>query len=71
MAYLDYQGKDQAELQGLLAETRGALHELVFKHSIGQLKNVRAITLAKKSIAHLMTALKATQVASATPNLKA
>lgn len=57
MAYLDYQGKDVAELQGLLAETRGLLHELVFKHSIGQLKNVREITLAKKSIAHLMTAL--------------
>lgn len=66
MAYLDYKEKSAAELQGLLAELRGQLHELRFKHSIGQLKNVQEISLARQSIAHIMTVLTKQRLAAAT-----
>lgn len=59
MAYLDYKDKNATELQGLLAECRGALHQLEFQHSIGQLKNVHEISYARTNIAHIMTALSA------------
>ena len=51
--------KDAKELQGMLAECRSTLHELLFRHSIGQLKNVRELTQIRKRIAHITTALHA------------
>lgn len=59
MAYNDFAGKAANELQGLLAESRGELHALQFGNSIGQLKNVRAMTQIRKRIAHILTALSA------------
>lgn len=55
----EFGGKDAKELQGLLAECRSSLHELLFRHSIGQLKNVRELTQIRKRIAHITTALSA------------
>lgn len=43
----------------MLAEQRAALHELLFRHSIGQLKNVRELTQIRAHIARIMTALTA------------
>lgn len=58
-AYNDLTKKNAKELQALLAEMRGALHELKFKQSIGQLKNVREITTTRATIARILTALSA------------
>lgn len=57
--YQDLVKKNEKELLALLAETRGALHELRFKQSIGQLKNVREITTTRLAIARILTALSA------------
>lgn len=65
MAYLDFKDKTAAELEGLLAEARGTLHELRNKHAIGQLKNVSEIRATRVSIAHIMTALKAVNAQTA------
>lgn len=54
-----YGAKSAKELQGMLAEQRAALHELLFRHSIGQLKNVRELTQIRAHIARIMTALTA------------
>ncbi|MBI1908453.1 50S ribosomal protein L29 [Candidatus Uhrbacteria bacterium] len=59
MAYTDYKEKSAVELQGLLAEERGRLHDLRNKHAIGQLKNTREIAATRTRIAHIMTALSA------------
>lgn len=58
-AYKDLTKKNTKELQALLAEMRGALHELKFKQSIGQLKNVREVTTTRATIARILTALSA------------
>lgn len=57
--YKDLAKKSTKELQTLHAEMRGALHELKFKQSIGQLKNVREITTTRLTIARILTALTA------------
>lgn len=59
MAFKDFAGKSAKELQSLLAESRGELHGFQFGNSIGQLKNVRAMTEIRKRIAHILTALNA------------
>lgn len=51
--------KNAKELQAMLAELRGALHELRFKQSIGQLKNVSEIPKTRNQIARILTALSA------------
>lgn len=65
MAYLDFKDKTVAELDGLLAEERGRLHELRNKHAIGQLKNVSEIRAVRTAIAHIMTAITAVNAQTA------
>lgn len=59
MAFKDFLNKEANELQGLLSEARGELHDLKFRHSIGQLKSVDALRDVKTRIAHILTALNA------------
>lgn len=57
--YTEFAQKNVKELNGLLAEGRGHLHELAFQQTIGQLKSVREITETRKRIARILTALRA------------
>lgn len=59
MLFKEYLAKSAQELKALLAEERGSMHELLFRHSIGQLKNGRELTEIRKRIARIMTALSA------------
>lgn len=59
MMYHEYKAKDAKELQGMLAEARGALTSLRFQHSIGQLKNTKELASIRTRIAHILTALRA------------
>ena len=48
----------EAELQKLLASTRENLRVLRFKIRVGQLKTVREVREARKTIARILTLLK-------------
>lgn len=61
MDYQELKNKSATELQALLAETGGDLQALRFQASERQLKNVRAIRSARKTVARVLTALKARQ----------
>ncbi len=63
-AYNDLRKKSAKELETLLAEMRGTLHELKCKLSIGQLKNVREITTTRTTIARILTVVHAARAAS-------
>ncbi len=58
-AYTDLVKKSARELEALLSEVRGSLHDLRWKLAIGQLKNVREITHTRMHIARILTALRA------------
>lgn len=51
--------KSEAELTKSLAEEREHLRDLRFKASQNQLKTVHAVSTAKKTIARILTALRA------------
>lgn len=55
--YKELSQKNAKELNGLLAEERGHLHDLAFQQTIGQLKSVREISETRKRIARIQTAL--------------
>lgn len=59
MSFKEFTDKSAKELEGMYAELRGTMQGLNFRHSIGQLKNVREMTQIRKRIARIMTALKA------------
>lgn len=54
--------KDNNELNKILAETRENWRELRFKVANGQLKNVRAIKVARSVIAQILTILKEREI---------
>ena len=58
MEYKDLEKKSENELNKMLAEERGRLHDLRFKASVNQLKDVAAVRNSKKLIAQLNTRLK-------------
>jgi ribosomal protein L29 len=57
MDFNEIKNKSEKDLQELLAEKREEWRELKFKSSEGQLKNVRAMRVAKKTIAKILTLL--------------
>jgi ribosomal protein L29 len=57
MDFKDLNRKLDKELHEDLAEQRDALRDLRFRASENQLKNVRAIRLARKAVAQILTAL--------------
>ena len=57
MEYKDLMQKSDTELKKMLAEERATLHDLRFKASVNQLKDVVAIKNAKKMIARINTRL--------------
>lgn len=61
MEYTELKNKSQKELHDLLAEQRKAIIALRFKAHDQQLKDVRDIREARKTIARIMTALRAVQ----------
>lgn len=58
MDYIDIKNKPVKDLQELLSEKREELREFYFKASERQLKNIRDIREAKKTIARILTILK-------------
>ena len=61
MEYRDIKNKSEKELHDLLQEKRNELRELRFKTSEKQLKNVKAIRVARKTIAQILTLLNSTK----------
>lgn len=59
MKYKELKNKNVKELDELLNETRDELRQLSFKAGENQLKNVRKIRIAKKTIAQILTACTA------------
>ncbi|HYE60113.1 MAG TPA: 50S ribosomal protein L29 [Candidatus Kapabacteria bacterium] len=57
MKMKDLQSKTEHELGQLLTEERTKLHGLRFQDSERQLKNVRTIRTARKTIAQILTLL--------------
>lgn len=51
-----------AELSVLLAEQRARVRELSFQVGVGRLKHVRALRDAKRTIARILTSLRASQL---------
>lgn len=58
MKFTELQQKSMTELTELLAQKRNEIRELRAKASEGQLKDVRSLRLAKKMVAHIITAIK-------------
>jgi ribosomal protein L29 len=58
MDYKDLEKKSANELNKMIAEERGRLHDLRFKTAVNQLKNVALVSKSKKMIARLQTRLK-------------
>jgi ribosomal protein L29 len=58
MDFKDIQNKSEKDLHDLLIEKRNDVRDFRFRASEGQLKNVRGIREAKKTIAHILTELK-------------
>ncbi len=59
MLYKELVSKSEKELQNMLSEERTRLHGLRQERSINQLKDVRAIREVRKTIAQLLTQLRA------------
>jgi len=57
MEFADIKNKSEKDLHELLAEKREEARELKFKSSEGQLKNVRALRVVRKTIARIFTLL--------------
>ena len=57
MIYSELLKQSPADVRVLLAEQRSALRDLIFQVASGRLKNVRAIRLAKRTIAQIQTRL--------------
>lgn len=57
MDFADLKNKSEKELRELLAEQRQHLHALRFKVGEKQLKNVKLISVAKTTIARILTLL--------------
>lgn len=55
----EIKGKGEAELRHLLQESRKKLDDLGFKAKQGQLKDVREIREARKTVARILTELSA------------
>lgn len=62
----ELQEKQEGELQKLLKSARENLRELHFKVANDQMKNVREIRKAKKTIARILTILKQRQLKKST-----
>ena len=58
MNFKDLEKKSENELKKMLAEARGRLHDLRFKASVNQLKDVAALSNSKTLIAQINTRLK-------------
>ncbi len=54
----EFKEKNETELRKLLAEEREKLRDLRFRVSQAQLKDVREVRASRRSIAHILTALK-------------
>jgi len=54
MKFKELKNKPEKELQKLLAESHDKLRELKFKSASDQLKNVRELRQAKKTIARIL-----------------
>lgn len=57
MKFKELKSKSEKELQRLLSETRHNLQELEFKVHANQLKNLREVRVAKKTIARVLMLL--------------
>jgi len=57
MKLKELQAKSEKQLRKLLDEKRVEVRDLEFKVSDGQLKNVRALRVAKKTVARILTLL--------------
>ena len=57
MEFKDLEKKSANELNKMIAEERGRLHDLRFKTAVNQLKDVAAVRKSKKLIAQLQTRL--------------
>ena len=57
MEWNEIKTKSTAELHRLLAQSRNHLRELRFKDAAKQLKTVREIRIAKKTVAKILTKL--------------
>ena len=55
MEFKELKGKNEAELQKMLQESREKLRELRFKEANKQLKDVRAIRRERQLISRLLT----------------
>lgn len=56
----EFAGKSRKELEALVAETRGKLHDLRIKLSVGQLRDVREVREVRQRIARMLTQLAKT-----------
>lgn len=65
MDLVELKQKSVSELKTLLAEQRALLRELEFQVREGQLKQLHKIKLTKKTIARILTLLKAEETTSA------
>ncbi|MBT4153060.1 MAG: 50S ribosomal protein L29 [Candidatus Magasanikbacteria bacterium] len=65
MELQELQQKSVQDLRELLAETRQELRELRFKASEGQLKTIHKISVARKTIARILTILRQSELAQA------
>ncbi len=57
MEFKDLEKKSANELNKMIAEERGRLHDLRFKTAVNQLKDVASVRKSKKLIAQLQTRL--------------
>lgn len=57
MKFSDIQPKTGAELETLLRDTRRTVADLRFQARQGQLKNIRSLRVAKKTVSRILTAL--------------
>jgi ribosomal protein L29 len=59
--YSDIKTKPEAELLKLVTDSRAKLRKMTFDLQAGKVKNVRKIKETKKTIARVLTALKASK----------
>jgi len=64
MKIKELQSKSEAELKKLLQEQNSQLNELRFRVSSGQLKDVRDIREARKTVAKILTLLAKKKITS-------
>ncbi len=62
MKFKELKTKHQAELKKMLPELREKLRDLRFKTASNQLKNIREVRVAKKTIAKILTLLSSADV---------